>query len=290
MFTASISREFLGGRCAWLKDQPVMFSLYWAGAQKCKSFSLFKCRHSIIWKGMTTNQSLLHLNKVVQHSMSLIFFPFYPKETSWSLSVLWCSFFSVTSPAASAVAMTFLLKGGLYNSLVCMLELSLHLHHWHLSPSPHWEAGLKAWTSGHSETFEGNCGNDCWECVFKQGELGVRVLEKQISLTLLTASLSLLGCCAFRASWCCSQCSPTTGIFSLFPAPKLWLFLHSSHHHSRCLPPIAAAASLTCADIPHRAVRCFVPLLLSGKTWRTGSEAGRWGIREGCRHISGLNS
>lgn len=74
----------------------------------------------------------------------------------------------------------------------------------------------------------------------------MRILEKQISLTLLTASsLALLGCCAFCASWCCSQCSPTTGISSLFPAPKLWLFLHSSHHHSRCLSPIAAAASLT---------------------------------------------
>lgn len=120
MLTASISREFLGGRCAWLKDQPGIFSLYWAGAQRCNSFSLFKSRRSIIWKGMTTNQPLFHLHKVVQHSTPFIclFFLFILYKLLEAFSTLVQFFFSVTRSAASAIVMTFLLKGDVYNSLV----------------------------------------------------------------------------------------------------------------------------------------------------------------------------
>lgn len=155
VLTASISREFLGGRCAWVKDQPGMFSLYWAGAQKCNnSFSLFISKRSIIWKGMNTNQPLLHLNKVVRHSIPLIFFFFLfilnklleAFQYSGAVFSLWLVLQLQLSDDFPAQRRSIQLTG-------CTLELSLHLHHTHLSPSPPWGTGLEAWTSGHSETI-----------------------------------------------------------------------------------------------------------------------------------------
>lgn len=99
-------------------------------------------------------------------------------------------------------------------------------------------------------------------------------------------SLSLLYCCAIRATWCCSQRSPTTGpLFSLFPAWQLWLFSHPSHYRPLLwLPLQQLLVSHTHTDIPHR-----TPLFhgSSGQIWRTGSEGEEVRELRGCRHTSG---
>lgn len=102
-------------------------------------------------------------------------------------------------------------------------------------------------------------------------------------------SLSLLHCCTIGASQCCSQCSPTAGLLFSFPASQLWLFLHPSHHRSRLLWPLLQQLLVSHAHVltSHTGL-CGASFHSSpGKTWRTGSEAGRWGSWEECRHTSG---
>lgn len=77
---------------------------------------------------MTTNQSLLHLNKVLQYSMPKL--PPSPPINFLKPSSTPVQLFSFTASAALVMLLLVKMATG------CMVELSLHLYHSHLSHSP----------------------------------------------------------------------------------------------------------------------------------------------------------
>lgn len=118
------------------------------------------------------------------------------------------------------------------------------------------EQDSKPERQGILKQFEGDCGNVClskmnWGKGF--GEANFPGCSD--------CFFSLSSCCA---SWCCSQCSPTTGIFLLISSTEA---LPSLVPPSPLLsvPHCSSCQSHVCADIPRRAVWCFFHSSSQGK-------------------------
>lgn len=173
-----------------------------------------RCR--IFWKGMTTNQSLLHLNKVLQYSMPKLppsppnkLLEAFQYSGAAFLLHCFCSFSNASSgqngdwlhgraftasvpltpqPFSSLRNRTRRLNLGAFrNNLEAIVETVVGIAF----------SSECVWGARGEGLGEAKCPG-CSDCF-----------------------LSLSHCCAIRASQCCSQRSPTTGLLFLFPALQL---------------------------------------------------------------------
>lgn len=105
----------------------------------------------------------------------------------------------------------------------CMLQLSLHLRHFHLRPSPSL-SNMQAELQGIQKQFGGDCSFQATEYMWEAADVGF--WEAKCSGCLL--SLSFLHCCTIYASQCCW---PSTGLFSPY-------FQHHSSESSLTHPTV----------------------------------------------------
>lgn len=110
---------------------------------------------------------------------------FFPPINFLKPSSTLTQLFSFT--ASVALAMILLVK----MATGCMLELSLYLH----PPQPFFSPRnrtQKAEAQGIQKQFGGDCGSNCWECVFKRGSVCGATMPETLQYHLHSRVANLL--------------------------------------------------------------------------------------------------